>query len=614
MSTIRIYLEVFPFYLLAKIKKISKINSYFFQDFSLILVFLSFIFGLSQQTFGGTKIATANGNWGNPDTWNGDPQPTSEDTVIINSGITVTIAATAINDISSLIVNGFLYMDKSSSTNPTILNVLGDVTINSGGLIAGQSINSITNLIKISGDLTNHGTFTTKSGSDVIDVTFNGIALQNILGSEETNFNNLTIDNSAGVILVQSATVSETLFLINGTLSINASILTIHGSAPTRTLGKVNASNSSATIAFTNIVGITLPTALFTGSVNNLTMNCFGSASVSLLENITIVGILTFSNGIIATGSHSITVPAAGNIIRTSGHVNGNLVMGFDAIHNSRTFVIGSTSASVYTPVTLIINNITIGGNITAFTINGDHDEILTSGINENKSVNRSWTLTNSGIFFNTYDATFNFVAGDKDGSSNSANFVIRKYDGTGWLTTTIGIQGTSSTQCTGNISFSDFQIGETNPISTSDPPSTFVCIGGNASFTSTSNSIPAPLIQWQESSGGPFENISDGGIYSGTKNPTLTLTSVSAIMNGNKYHSVVTNINGSQTSADAILTVTPTVGIPTPIVVSLGVEPTCQVTNGTTQTTYSTTATNSTGFNWSINPITAGTIDPFQE
>src|SRR6185312_16257366 len=38
--------------------------------------------------------------------------------------------------------------------------------------------------------------------------------------------------------------------------------------------------------------------------------------------------------------------------------------------------------------------------------------------------------------------------------------------------------------------------------------------------------------------------------------------------------------------------------------------EPTCQLTDGTTTTTYATTATNNTGFNWSLSDNSAGNID----
>src|SRR5688500_4567282 len=56
-------------------------------------------------------------------------------------------------------------------------------------------------------------------------------------------------------------------------------------------------------------------------------------------------------------------------------------------------------------------------------------------------------------------------------------------------------------------------------------------------------------------------------------------------------------------------LTITPTVCTPNAITILAGAQPTCQLTNGTTTTTYSTTATNNTGFNWSLSNGSAGTI-----
>jgi hypothetical protein len=64
-------------------------------------------------------------------------------------------------------------------------------------------------------------------------------------------------------------------------------------------------------------------------------------------------------------------------------------------------------------------------------------------------------------------------------------------------------------------------------------------------------------------------------------------------------------NITGTAT-----VIVTPTVSTPTPITVSLGSDPSCQLTDGTTTTTYATTTANSTGFNWSLSSGTAGSIN----
>ncbi len=56
-------------------------------------------------------------------------------------------------------------------------------------------------------------------------------------------------------------------------------------------------------------------------------------------------------------------------------------------------------------------------------------------------------------------------------------------------------------------------------------------------------------------------------------------------------------------------ITVIPTVGTPDPITISSGSDPVCQLTNGTTTTTYTTAATNSTGLNWSVSNPAAGSI-----
>ncbi|MCX6302722.1 MAG: T9SS type A sorting domain-containing protein, partial [Bacteroidia bacterium] len=73
-----------------------------------------------------------------------------------------------------------------------------------------------------------------------------------------------------------------------------------------------------------------------------------------------------------------------------------------------------------------------------------------------------------------------------------------------------------------------------------------------------------------------------------------------------------VTASGCNSTSSQVIRTVniTPAVGTPTAITVSGGNEPTCELTAGTTMTFYSTTATNSTGFSWSLSDAAAGSIN----
>ena len=82
--------------------------------------------------------------------------------------------------------------------------------------------------------------------------------------------------------------------------------------------------------------------------------------------------------------------------------------------------------------------NVSVAGNLTAKSTAGDHANIGSSAINASKSVNRYWTLTNSGITFNNYSATFTFVAGDIDGGANTSSFIVGKYSA-GWTYPTVG-------------------------------------------------------------------------------------------------------------------------------------------------------------------------------
>jgi hypothetical protein len=112
--------------------------------------------------------------------------------------------------------------------------------------------------------------------------------------------------------------------------------------------------------------------------------------------------------------------------------------------------------------------------------------------------------------------------------------------------------------------------------------------------------------FQWRKGN----VNLIDGGNISGATNDTLTLNPASLTDPGTKYNVIVyAPPTPNDTSAFFSLTVTPTVGMPTPITISAGVEPACILANGTTTTTYATTATNKTGLQWSLSNPAAGVI-----
>ena len=95
-----------------------------------------------------------------------------------------------------------------------------------------------------------------------------------------------------------------------------------------------------------------------------------------------------------------------------------------------------------------------------------------------------------------------------------------------------------------------------------------------------------------------------------GTINPSGVMTWAEGFSGMATISVVASGCNAPVTPVTRTVNVVPTVSTPSEITVSAGTEPTCQITNGTTTTTYATMANNNTGFNWSVTPAEAGTIN----
>jgi Leucine-rich repeat (LRR) protein len=126
------------------------------------------------------------------------------------------------------------------------------------------------------------------------------------------------------------------------------------------------------------------------------------------------------------------------------------------------------------------------------------------------------------------------------------------------------------------------------------------ICQGTSVTFTATSdNGGENPTFQWKK----------NGDILPGETNSTF---SSSTLENGD----IITVEMQADFPVDPVesnsilMQIIPTVGKPSEISIMAGNEPGCQLTNSITTTTYSTTATDNTGFNWSISNLSAGSID----
>ncbi|KAF0197149.1 MAG: hypothetical protein FD166_2108 [Bacteroidetes bacterium] len=289
-----------------------------------------------------------------------------------------------------------------NGTGGVIISSTGTITLNAAKVIAGPltidngatlSVGGSNYALSIGGDFSNSGTFTEGSGT----VTLNGSLLQNLEGSSATDFNNLTLNNSSGMIISGSA-------------------------------------------------------------------------------NITVSGVLSFVSGKITTGNNTLILGSSSTVSGADAlcYINGNLQKIIGASTASKTFEIGD--ADNYTPVTVTFTGTTNnGGNITAFTTPSDHPQSGSSIIDPAMSVNRYWTLTNSGVTgFTSCGATFSFVAGDLDPGADYTYFILGNYVTSTWTYPTTGTRTATSVQASGISTFGDFQIGQCYPPS---QPST---IAGN--------------------------------------------------------------------------------------------------------------------------------------
>jgi hypothetical protein len=144
-----------------------------------------------------------------------------------------------------------------------------------------------------------------------------------------------------------------------------------------------------------------------------------------------------------------------------------------------------------------------------------------------------------------------------------------------------------------------------TAPVITTQPAvSTTLCVGGNITLTSAASGTGV-TYQWQLSTagaGGPWNNIADGGVYSGTATGSLTITGVTATMNGYQYRCVATGTCAPAANSNAAA-----LTINTPIsITSQPVATTNICATGSTSLTIAVTGTSPT-YQWQLSTTGAG-------
>ncbi len=176
------------------------------------------------------------------------------------------------------IQGGSITVQSGATSAAASVSVAGSVSIGSGTTL--QRGNSATGswTFSVAGNWTDNGTCTAGNST----VTFNGTSAQSIGGTSATTFNHLTINNSAGVTLNSSPTVTGTLTLTSGDLNTGSNTLTLGSAATVAGSGDVvgNVRRAHTFSTGTNYQFNNAQTLINFGSITN-------GASPSIVVNLT---------------------------------------------------------------------------------------------------------------------------------------------------------------------------------------------------------------------------------------------------------------------------------------------------------------------------------------
>jgi uncharacterized repeat protein (TIGR02543 family) len=351
--------------------------------------------------------------------------------------------------VTSLLASGTLTLPGSSRTIPGDLNVTGgSIALSAGGDL------------RIGGKWDNSGTFVPNGRP----VTFFGSGAQTVSRGLGETFASLVVNKTAGTLMLLSpVTCTATNPLdFNGTsdvLDLNGQTLTLSGAiggtdaaatflgSPTSNL-VMNGTANAGTVRF----GVGFQ------ALNNWTVNLTGAGvGVTLGSPLTVNGSLALANGIVTTGVNTLTVGTVGTVSRTNGWVNGLLTMPVaNGAPTTVSFEMGTATA--YLPITVAFDVVFNPGLLTASMTGTDHPNVA-SLVSPTRTVNRYYTLTNSGTSFTTASATFRWLAGDVDAGVATDSLQTYEYSGSAWSFEPTTNRTATSMQATGLSAFGDFAV-----------------------------------------------------------------------------------------------------------------------------------------------------------
>jgi len=304
-----------------------------------------------------------------------------------------------------------------------------------------QVVFSGAGVLRIGGNFTNGGTLTAASGT----VVYNGGGAQNI---GAYTYNHLTVAKAGGTAtLGGNVTIRGNFTHDGGFNGITGNRTATFSGAAAQTIGGTAATSSFYRSDLNNANGLTIN--------HNVTVSNrfrFLNGRVTTGANLLSIGISNASSGAI-TGSAANRY-VVGNLARWIRTAGGSVAYDFPV------------GTAVRALVNLRFRSVTTGNYVRVTTMDGDHPQIATSGINPALNVNRYWSVTNLGVVFNAAATQrrmiFNWVAADRDGGSNPNAYIAKRYAGGAWSDTDL-TPGRTATSITLNpyMDFGEFAVGE---------------------------------------------------------------------------------------------------------------------------------------------------------
>jgi hypothetical protein len=232
---------------------------------------------------------------------------------------------------------GTVNYNQASAGQTILLTNYGNLTLSAfAKTFPATGSVGVANILTVPNPATAH----TVTGSTI---DFNGSTNQNVAATTANfTYNNLTLSNGG-------TKTAAGAIAINGTFAISSGIAFADGGFAISAKGNVANSGSHSGAGSVQLTGGAASHLLTgAGTYTNLVMNDANGATLS--GNLTVNGILTFTAGVITSGTD--TVLANSTVSRTSGHVNGWLRKNIAATGSNVTvnFELGDAAAANYTP------------------------------------------------------------------------------------------------------------------------------------------------------------------------------------------------------------------------------------------------------------------------